>query len=38
MYAVGLGPPNRVGKAHVVLPDLNGARVDDLLRALPESA
>jgi beta-phosphoglucomutase len=38
MYAVGLGPASRVGKAHVVLPDLNHARVDDVLRALRESA
>ncbi len=37
MYAVGLGPANRVGKAHVVLPDLNSAHVADVLRALPES-
>jgi beta-phosphoglucomutase len=35
MYAVGLGPASRVGKAHVVLPDLNGAHVDDVLSALP---
>jgi beta-phosphoglucomutase len=37
MYAVGLGPTSRVGKAHIVLPDLNGVQVDDILRALPPS-
>lgn len=34
MYAVGLGPQSRVGKAHLVLPDLNGVRVDAVLGAL----
>jgi beta-phosphoglucomutase len=34
MYAVGLGPESRVGKAHLVLPDLNGVRVDAVLGAL----
>ncbi|MCC7450925.1 MAG: beta-phosphoglucomutase [Anaerolineae bacterium] len=34
MYAVGLGPVNRVGKAHLVLPGLNGAKVSDVLMAL----
>ncbi len=35
MYAVGLGPASRVGKAHLVLPNLDHAHVDDVLRALP---
>jgi len=35
MYAVGLGPASRVGKAHVVLPDLAHAHVDDILHTLP---
>src|SRR4051812_15117387 len=34
MYAVGLGPQSRVGKAHLVLPDLSQAHVDDVLKAL----
>ncbi len=34
MYAVGLGPQNRVGKAHLVLPSLDGAKVDGVLAAL----
>jgi beta-phosphoglucomutase len=38
MFVVGLGPVSRVGKAHVVLPDLGGVHVDDVLRALPLSA
>ena len=38
MYAVGLGPANRVGKAHLVLPSLDGATVDAVLKALPERA
>ncbi len=37
MYAVGLGPANRVGKAHVVVPDLSNAHVADVLHSLPES-
>ncbi len=35
MYAVGLGPSSRVGKAHLVLPNLDGARVEDVLNTLP---
>ncbi len=38
MFAVGLGPKSRVGKAHVVLPDLDGVKVDDVLKALLASA
>ncbi len=34
MWTVGLGPVERVGKAHVVLPDLNGARWADVLTRL----
>ncbi|MFH7026356.1 MAG: beta-phosphoglucomutase [Heteroscytonema crispum UTEX LB 1556] len=30
MWAVGLGPVERVGKAHVVLPSLEGVRLQDL--------
>jgi beta-phosphoglucomutase len=37
MFVVGLGPASRVGKAHVVLPDLGGVHVDDVLRALSVS-
>jgi beta-phosphoglucomutase len=37
-YAVGLGPENRVGRAHVVLPDLAHTRVDGVLNALAEKA
>jgi beta-phosphoglucomutase len=36
MYAVGLGPPSRVGKAHLVLPNLDGVTVSAVLNALPE--
>lgn len=35
MYAVGLGPASRLGKAHLVLPNLQGVSVDQILRALP---
>jgi beta-phosphoglucomutase len=35
MYAVGLGPANRVGKAHLVLPSLENASVDQVLKGLP---
>lgn len=35
MYAVGLGPIERVGKAHVVYPHLDGVNVDTVLAALP---
>jgi len=31
MRCIGLGPPERVGKATLVLPDLNGASLPDLL-------
>ncbi|QIZ71183.1 beta-phosphoglucomutase [Oxynema aestuarii] len=34
MYAVGLGPTNRVGNAHAVLPNLDGVRWEDLLGKL----
>jgi beta-phosphoglucomutase len=35
---VGLGPPERVGAADVILPNLAGVRLADLLRALGETA
>ncbi|MBX3061856.1 MAG: beta-phosphoglucomutase [Anaerolineae bacterium] len=35
MYAIGLGPAERVGKAHVILPDLRDAHVQALLDRLP---
>lgn len=35
MFAVGLGPSSRVGKAHIVLPDLANATVDNILESLP---
>jgi beta-phosphoglucomutase len=38
MFAVGLGPANRVGKAHVVLPDLAKVSVAEVLAALPNSS
>jgi kojibiose phosphorylase len=34
MFAVGIGPTSRVGKAHVVLPDLENIRVSDVLKKL----
>jgi beta-phosphoglucomutase len=34
MFAVGLGPKDRVGKAHLVLPDLANVSVDSVLGAL----
>ena len=34
-HSVGLGPRERVGKAEVVLPSLEGVHLPDLLRALP---
>lgn len=34
-YTIGIGPRERVGKAHVVLPNLAGARLSDLLARLP---
>ncbi len=37
MYAVGLGPVNRIGKAHLVLADLHGVEVADVLTALAAS-
>ena len=36
MWTVGLGPVERVGAAHVVLPDLDGVRWDDLLARLAD--
>ncbi|MBD2578808.1 beta-phosphoglucomutase [Oscillatoria sp. FACHB-1406] len=38
MYAVGLGPRDRVGAAHVVLPNLEGARWTEILAQLQQSA
>jgi len=38
MFAVGLGPQSRVGKAHIVLTDLTGITVDAILEKLPVSA
>jgi beta-phosphoglucomutase len=35
MYAIGLGPVERVGKAHKVYPSLDGATVESVLKALP---
>ncbi|OAN47464.1 beta-phosphoglucomutase [Chloroflexus islandicus] len=35
---IGIGPHERVGKAHVVLPNLAGARLADLLARLPMHA
>lgn len=35
---VGIGPAERVGAAEVVLPDLDGARLRDILSALPGTA
>lgn len=37
MWAVGLGPVERVGKAHVVLPSLSGVSWNDLLVKLDEA-
>ncbi len=34
MYAVGIGPTNRVGKAHFVLPNLDGAKFNAVLEGL----
>jgi len=34
MYAVGLGPAKRVGQADLVLPDLSGVTLHDLLQHL----
>lgn len=34
MRVVGLGPPERVGKAHLVLPDLSNTRLDAIMSAL----
>jgi beta-phosphoglucomutase len=36
MWAVGLGPSERVGQAHVVLPDLTGVRWSDLRSEMGE--
>jgi kojibiose phosphorylase len=38
MWAVGLGPPERVGAAHVVLPSLEGVRREELLVHLVRAA
>jgi beta-phosphoglucomutase len=35
MYAVGLGPASRLGKSHLVLPDLKDVHVNDVINALP---
>jgi beta-phosphoglucomutase len=37
MYAVGLGPVMRVGKAHLVLPNLDGATLDAVFEGLKVS-
>ena len=34
MYAVGLGPVERVGQADLVLPDLSGVTLQDILQRL----
>jgi beta-phosphoglucomutase-like phosphatase (HAD superfamily) len=34
MYAVGLGPVERVGQADLVLPDLSGITLPDILQRL----
>jgi HAD superfamily hydrolase (TIGR01509 family) len=36
-WCVGLGPELRVGKAHVILPSLHEARIDDLLAPLKQA-
>jgi len=36
-YVIGIGPQERVGKAHVILPDLSKVRLDQLLARLPVS-
>lgn len=36
MYAVGLGPESRVAGAHIILPALDGVRLDKILAALPD--
>ena len=36
--SVGLGPPERVGRADITLPDLEGVRLNDLLRGLESRA
>jgi kojibiose phosphorylase len=36
MWSVGLGPADRVGKAHIVLPNLAGLTWNDLLVRLSE--
>ena len=38
MWAVGLGPADRVGAAHVVLPSLEGVRWPDLLAKLNQAS
>jgi hypothetical protein len=34
MLTIGIGPKERVGKAGLVLPNLEGVQVEDLLRKL----
>ena len=34
MYAVGLGPVERMGQADLVLPDLSGVTLPDMLQRL----
>jgi beta-phosphoglucomutase-like phosphatase (HAD superfamily) len=36
MFVVGLGPASRVHDAHIILPDLGGVHVNDILGALPD--
>jgi kojibiose phosphorylase len=38
MWAVGLGPDERVGAAHVVIPNLAGVRWSDLRARLAKAA
>ncbi len=38
MFAVGLGPADRLGKAHLVLPSLDGVSADTVLKALADGA
>ena len=37
-FAVGLGPPARVGHADAVFPSLEGVHLKDILRSLPQTA
>jgi kojibiose phosphorylase len=34
MLTIGIGPKERVGKADLVLPNLEGVQIEDLLRKL----